>query len=939
MKFANFILLIFLFFGMLASAQALEITNIDTTEADCPSNGSATITATGGDTSQPYLYAIISGPVTFPPQLSNVFNSLPPGSFTVEVSDNSGTSVQDNFTIIGSYVLMNPTMTTVALQCPSANDGSITVSVVGGKAPYEYSLITPSAEERSYQPSNVFTMLPEGNYTVQVRDACGNIQTRTTEVDGFTEHLTEYARYIGVIKLCSTVPQSYEATLFYSTSSGGITETDSMEFRIYDAASNTLLATVPHVDGTNPTVTLPEPTVISSGYRVDTYDPLCDRIRHSFTRGFSTNPTSSIIAIPQTNDSCDLYDVRFQVSNSRILEKCDTTTWTLTDTSTGTVVQSFTTDDLDTRMLYTTTRYFRDVPLGNYDACFTNCCGETFCDNVDVIAPTKSFSLSRLDLDLSCLKETTTAVLRASGYNSPASIELISGPSTLTTSQGTFTANFNPGDIVFPTTSSLYMSNMGIGTYVFRVSDNCGQVDDLEVIIGPDDVLDYDLEVNVIPGCVDENSLELTWTTNAVEGRWRPRIYIDGSLFSNGTTYEGSQTVVIEDVPPGELRVEVQTYAFIKNMFGGTCPKVIYEDTIEPYQQPEITDIDQYSCVDGTGLIVVSAEKGIAPYTYELYQGGSLLQTQVDDGQFLLPNNGNYDVRVVDSCFNSTSTSVSNTIPLAQPNIVAGFSCDPNTLDKILDLGVSPINGASYEWKGPDNTVIGSERTLQVTPFELADVGQYTITVFFAKSPNCISTSATASYTVNMFPCPFDYGDAPVSYGTLFSDNGARHPGESTIFLGILSGDIDSGILNNALANADDGDNNDDEDGVSIGGTDLNGQSFDISTMYNFDVTTTGTGYLSAWIDFNRDGDFMDAGEKVIDAFSSSGGVHAIPLIMPGQFSTGDSYIRFRYSTDASMTAVGSAPDGEVEDYQIILNGSIATIITNRRITYRVNPD
>ncbi|HPJ11699.1 MAG TPA: hypothetical protein PLS51_13790, partial [Flavobacterium sp.] len=58
--------------------------------AYCGTTASMTVNATQGN---PVSYEIISGPVTFPPQPSNVFSGLPPGDYVVRVNDNCGDGV------------------------------------------------------------------------------------------------------------------------------------------------------------------------------------------------------------------------------------------------------------------------------------------------------------------------------------------------------------------------------------------------------------------------------------------------------------------------------------------------------------------------------------------------------------------------------------------------------------------------------------------------------------------------------------------------------------------------------------------------------------------------------------------------------------------------------------------------------------------------------
>src|SRR5262245_37199839 len=73
------------------------------------------------------------------------------------------------------------------------------------------------------------------------------------------------------------------------------------------------------------------------------------------------------------------------------------------------------------------------------------------------------------------------------------------------------------------------------------------------------------------------------------------------------------------------------------------------------------------------------------------------------------------------------------------------------------------------------------------------------------------------------------------------------------------------------------------------------------------------------WIDWNRDGDWTDAGEQVITDMALAEGEHTISITVPDltAVGVGDTFARFRLSTATGLTPTGQAPDGEVEDYKV----------------------
>lgn len=108
-----------------------------------------------------------------------------------------------------------------------------------------------------------------------------------------------------------------------------------------------------------------------------------------------------------------------------------------------------------------------------------------------------------------------------------------------------------------------------------------------------------------------------------------------------------------------------------------------------------------------------------------------------------------------------------------------------------------------------------------------------------------------------------------------------------------------------------------DEDGVRIS------DDFRVITGTSESATVTiqnsnGEARLFAWIDFNGDGDFEDEGEQIADGtgdFANLGdGEVIVPFDVPTDF-TGNTFARFRVSTDAELGIGGEVGDGEVEDY------------------------
>jgi large repetitive protein len=159
-----------------------------------------------------------------------------------------------------------------------------------------------------------------------------------------------------------------------------------------------------------------------------------------------------------------------------------------------------------------------------------------------------------------------------------------------------------------------------------------------------------------------------------------------------------------------------------------------------------------------------------------------------------------------------------------------------------------------------------------------------------------------------------DWGDAPAAYPVLAADYGASHRINDGLCLG-ASVDAETNGQPHLNALGDDL-NVDDEDGVAFGAL---VRSTNIIVLSTAQVNVTGQGYLNAWIDFNGDGDWDDAGEQIATSeFMTFGGnPNAVTFRVPASAVPGTTFARFRFGVDAAVPPTGGAGEGEVEDYKV----------------------
>lgn len=170
-----------------------------------------------------------------------------------------------------------------------------------------------------------------------------------------------------------------------------------------------------------------------------------------------------------------------------------------------------------------------------------------------------------------------------------------------------------------------------------------------------------------------------------------------------------------------------------------------------------------------------------------------------------------------------------------------------------------------------------------------------------------------------------DWGDLPdtsvstdTDYPTRAIHNGPSHVIVSELRIGTeLDPEPDGQPSLNA--EGDDLASPDDEDGVTLPPSPLtNGESatFEIAV-----TNTTGTdAFLYAFFDWNGDDDFEDADEAFVQGIPNGTVNATVNFVVPvpsNALTQTNLGARFRLSTWQALTALGPAPDGEVEDYLV----------------------
>ncbi|MCB9198099.1 MAG: gliding motility-associated C-terminal domain-containing protein [Flavobacteriales bacterium] len=154
----------------LTNPTAITFTSSSTNASCGSSDGTITITASGGNGTLQYS---IDGGSNY--QASNSFTGLATGSYSIIVKDANNCQATGSQTVNSSTGPTISSITPTNLTCNGASNGSLVISATGGTGTLQYSVDGGT----TFQTSNSFTGLTAGTYSVVVKDA-NNCQTSGT---------------------------------------------------------------------------------------------------------------------------------------------------------------------------------------------------------------------------------------------------------------------------------------------------------------------------------------------------------------------------------------------------------------------------------------------------------------------------------------------------------------------------------------------------------------------------------------------------------------------------------------------------------------------------------------------------------------------------------------------------------------------------------------
>ncbi|GLS25155.1 LruC domain-containing protein [Marinibactrum halimedae] len=231
------------------------------------------------------------------------------------------------------------------------------------------------------------------------------------------------------------------------------------------------------------------------------------------------------------------------------------------------------------------------------------------------------------------------------------------------------------------------------------------------------------------------------------------------------------------------------------------------------------------------------------------------------------------------------------------------FNTNGSVIESLGNVGQSGTFGAVY-FDVEENLYISRNNDGHIYRIKIGDEN-YTAE-FFAYGPssgNNDGARCALAPIASVENPTIDFGDAPASYGTSLDDNGARHDTSNGVLY--LGNSVD------AEPNASGMDDAGDEGIVFLTGLEVDAPAF-------VEVTASAPGYLNAWVDFDIDGEF-DSDEKIASGYAVSTGTNTLEYAVPSWAASGNTWARFRLSSEDVVGPSGGVDDGEVEDYKVDL--------------------
>ncbi|HAN77918.1 MAG TPA: secretion protein, partial [Bacteroidales bacterium] len=297
---------------------------------------------------------------------------------------------------------------------------------------------------------------------------------------------------------------------------------------------------------------------------------------------------------------------------------------------------------------------------------------------------------------------------------------------------------------------------------------------------------------------------------------------------------------------------------------------------------------------------------------YEVYKGGVLYTTVTANTANVTGLTAStaysFYVKAKDAAGNvsaaSTTLNVTTTAPAADtqapttPTNLVASSVAQTTLTLGWTASTDNVGVTGYEvYKGGVLYTTVTTTTANVTGLTAA-----TAYAFYVKAKDAAGNVSVASTTLNVTTASAG-GGMPTGYCTIKGNN-VTYEWIDLVKLG---------TINNVTAK-----NSGYADFTTLSTNLATGTAYTINFSAAF-KSTAYTEYWKVYIDYNRDGDFADAGEMVVSGSSKLSSTLAYTFTVPTTVSFGTTRMRVVMSDNSATSYCGTFSYGEAEDYAVVL--------------------
>lgn len=711
-------------------------------EVVCPNDGVLTVTTLTGVA---VSYSIISGPVTRPPQPSNIFSNLPAGQYTIRVIDSCGEGVVQAYTLTAKNPALTFTNPTASLTgCNSVSLGfsfSTTVPAPTGVVKYPLQVVTtinppsgsPVVTNSTITFGNSFSTVaplytPQPySYSFVITDGCGVTYTLSGQVNDISGSA---ASYVLLNVSCSTKKIKFSAVSGLVLTSAPATYPNALPQDFTSQIASNEFITQP----------------LGVGIYTFQTTTLCGQSQTliiEITAETPNQPYDFAYGLTCVDGNLAFYYV------SQIIMVAAPAAYT--------VPLPY---DFSSTINANNITALVHLPPGTYTFSALDLCGNPtiLSGTITPTAPQPSYGV------LPDCNGTNTNTLKIQGITA---LTFLTAP---TAYSGTLPQVLTP-----QITSNIVMLNgLPAGNYTFLATNTCNGVVTMQVTIP---VQVETTNVNVIQNCGSFN-LDLNHNSNntALCTFWLQKYYPANSdwghpgtgvlqgtnLPSASNAFElTNSTLNLNLAYSGQFRVvKVQPVYVSPGNTQGFCYKVINE--FQTNGQPVILSVNSISC-NNTYDVLVNAI-GFGPLTYKITTKNGLpfVINNATANLFTGLAPAIYTFQVTDFCGNIVNSVYEINVP--NPLAITEANLCPN---QTATLAVPNYGFLSYQWWKNTNpsVILSTTNVLTLANFNPAtQSGTYTVAIVYAGNPNsCLNTTLT--FTINAANyTPHAGGDKTVSY-------------------------------------------------------------------------------------------------------------------------------------------------------------------------------